>query len=138
MPHGKGKGIGKGKGKGVGKGVGKGKGKGMVRRRPCCDRFYELRNFFIQSRNQGFSQIEIILNGITSPTQVQAGQILPIELGQATGESVFVDSLDWFEEQNCRILLDAGFGQFAVADRFIDCQTLTSTFSSVQMGPGRL
>ncbi|MFB6649269.1 hypothetical protein [Bacillus toyonensis] len=104
----------------------------------CCGGFYQLRAAFIQARNNGFSQIEITLNGITTPTKIPAGQILPIQLGQATGETVWVDNLDWFDEQNCRILLEAASDQLNVADRFIDCQTLNLTFGGVTEGPGRL
>ncbi len=104
----------------------------------CCARFYQLRAAFIQARNNGFSQIEITLNGITTPTKIPVGQILPIQLGQATGETVWVDNLDWFDEQNCRILLEAVSDQFNVADRFIDCRTLNLTFDRVTDGPGRL
>jgi hypothetical protein len=116
-------------------GKGKGPGKGMAR--PCCDRFYQLRDFFIQTINQGtFTQIQITLDRVTTPTKVPAGQIQPIQLGQATGETVFVNSINWFNEQNCTILLDALSDQFSVPDRFIDCQTLTTTFAGVQQGPG--
>lgn len=109
----------------------------QVQAQRCCAGFYKLRDAFIQARNNGFTQIEITLDGIATLTKVPAGQILPIELGPVTGETVWVDNLDWFDEQNCRILIEAVSDQFNVADRFIDCQTLNLTFNKVTEGPGR-
>jgi len=83
-------------------------------RRPgkfCCPAFIEIRNFYIQAASEGFTQISFDVNQ-------QNGTL-----------TVFVDSINWFNERDCSILLNVNSPVLGLPDAVVDCRILNLIYA---------
>lgn len=79
--------------------------------RPCCQAFVQIRNFYVQAAALGFTQISF-------DVRQQGGTL-----------TVFVDSIDWFNERDCSILLNVNSPVLGLPDAVINCRILNAIFA---------